>query len=103
MASIPAKPRQLDDLREHRAEILAIAARHGATNLSVFGSLARGENSTSSDIDLLVDFEEGRSLLDQLALEQELRTLLGAKVDVASRRGLKPRIRPKVLADALPL
>jgi predicted nucleotidyltransferase len=93
----------LDDLRHRRAEILTIAARYGAKNISLFGSLARGENSTSSDIDLLADFEEGRSLLDRLALERELQTLLGAKVDVASRCGLKRRIRPKVLADALPL
>jgi predicted nucleotidyltransferase len=90
-------------LKAMREEILRIAARHGARNLRVFGSVARGDADEQSDIDLLVEMEPGRSLLDHAALWLELQELLGRKVDVVSERGIKPRIRSRVLAEAVPL
>jgi predicted nucleotidyltransferase len=90
-------------LRRHRGDILRLAARHGAKNVRVFGSVARGEADRSSDLDLLVDFEPGRGLLDHGGLWLDLNELLGGKVDVVSARGLKPRIRRRVLQEARPL
>ena len=90
-------------LHEKREEILGIAARHGARNVRVFGSVARGESDRLSDVDLLVEFEAGRSLLDHAALWLELQELLERKVDVVSDRGIKPRIRDRVLREAVPL
>lgn len=90
-------------LRKKRVEILAVARRHGASNLRVFGSVARGEAGRRSDIDVLVDLEPGRSLLDHAALIIELSELLGRKVDVISARGLRPRMRERVLREAVPL
>jgi predicted nucleotidyltransferase len=95
------KPEAL--LKEKREEILRIAARHGARNVRVFGSLARGEADAQSDIDLLVEFEPDRSLLDHAALWLELQELLGCKVDVVSEGGVKVRIRDRVLREALPV
>lgn len=90
-------------LESKRTEILRIAAKHGASNVRVFGSVARGEADEQSDIDLLVDLEPGRSLLDQAALWLELQEILAHKVDVVSSRGLKPHIREQVLQDAVAL
>jgi len=90
-------------LREKRDDILRIAARHGASNVRVFGSVARGDSDEQSDIDLLVAFEPGRSLLDHAALWLELQAALGRAVDVVSERGIKPRIRVRVLGEAVPL
>lgn len=98
-----AHMRTQDLLQEQRETIMGIAARHGATNLRVFGSVARGEANPDSDIDLLVSFDSHVSLLDHAALIRELQDLLGHKVDVASDRGLKPRIRDRVLREAVPL
>ncbi len=95
------KPEAL--LKEKREEILRIAARHGARNVRVFGSVARGEADAQSDIDLLVEFEPDRSLLDHAALWLELQELLGCKVDVVSEDGVKARIRDRVLREALPV
>jgi len=92
-----------DLLRERREEILQVAAKHGARNVRVFGSIARGEDDETSDIDLLVEFESGRSLLDHASLWLELQELLGCKVDVVSDRGIKPRMRDRVLREAVPL
>ncbi|HNX10264.1 MAG TPA: nucleotidyltransferase family protein [Methanothrix sp.] len=86
-----------------RDDVLRIAARHGARNVRVFGSVARGDADEKSDIDLLVEFEPGRSLLDHAGLWMDLQELLGCKVDVVSERGIKPRIRERVLQEALPL
>ena len=91
------------EIAEKRAEILRVAAAHGARNIRVFGSVARGEASGESDLDLLVDFDPGRSLLDHAALQIELEKLLGRRVDVASERGLRPRLRERVLREARPL
>jgi predicted nucleotidyltransferase len=92
-----------EQLKEKREEILRIATRHGARNVRVFGSVVRGEADEDSDIDFLVELERGRSLLDHAALLLELQELLGRKVDVVSDRGIKPRIRERVLREALPL
>lgn len=90
-------------LRAKRDEILQICAKYGARNVRVFGSVARGEADEQSDIDLLVEFEPNRSLLDHAGLWVELQELLGVKVDVVSEHGLKPRIRQRVLQEAIPL
>jgi len=90
-------------LKEKREEIFRIASKHGAYNVRVFGSVARGEAGEESDIDLLVGMEPGRSLLDHAALLLDLQELLGCKVDVVSDRGLKARIRKRVLREAIPL
>ncbi|UEC43203.1 MAG: Polbeta domain-containing protein [Methanothrix sp.] len=90
-------------LSSKREEILRIAAKHGARNVRVFGSIARGEDDEMSDIDLLVEFEAGRSLLDHAGLWLDLQELLGCKVDVVSERGIKPRIKERVLREAVPL
>ncbi len=90
-------------LKEKREEILRIAARHGASNVRVFGSVARGEANAQSDVDLLVELERGRSLLDHAALMLDLERLLGRRVDVATERGLKPQIREHILREAVRL
>ena len=91
------------DLEAKRQEILQVAARHGARNIRVFGSAARGEDRPDSDLDLLVEMESGRSLLDLVALGQELEELLQRKVDVLTDTSVHPAIRPHILADARPL
>jgi len=90
-------------LKEKREVILRICAKHGAHNVRVFGSVARGEADEQSDIDLIVEFDPERSLLDHAALWLELQDLLGCKLDVVSDRGIKPRIRERVLREAIPL
>ena len=89
-------------LREKRLEILEIAARRGATNVRVFGSVARGNADPQSDLDLLVDMEPGRSLMDLGGLWWELNELLQIKVDVVTEKGLRPRLRERVLEEAVP-
>jgi hypothetical protein len=88
-------------LHEKREEILRIAARHGARNVRVFGSMVRGEANQARDIDFLVEMEPGRSLLDLGGLQVELESLLGRRVDVVTVRGLKARIRDRVLREAV--
>lgn len=90
-------------LKEKRTEILDLAARHGARNLRVFGSVARGDARPDSDVDFVVDMEPGRSLLDLGGLLMDLQALLGCRVDVVTERGLKERIRARVLQEAVPL
>ncbi|MDP2744716.1 MAG: nucleotidyltransferase family protein [Dehalococcoidia bacterium] len=92
-----------ETLRSKREEILRIADRHGARNVRVFGSVARGEAKPASDIDILVEWEPGRSLLDHVALMQDLEDLLGTKVDVVTSDALHRYIRDEVLAEAKPL
>lgn len=93
----------LDTLRSRRDQVAAICPRHGASNVRVFGSVARGEATASSDIDLLVDFADDRTLLDQAGLARDLASLFGRPVDVVTEHGLKPAIRALVLAEAQPL
>jgi predicted nucleotidyltransferase len=90
-------------LQEKREAILQLAAKHGARNVRVFGSVARREADEQSDIDFLVEMEPGRSLLDMGGLLMELRELLGREVDIVTERGLKPRIRERVLQEAVAL
>jgi predicted nucleotidyltransferase len=90
-------------LREKRVEILEIAAKHGASNVRIFGSVARDEAGPDSDVDVLVDLEPGRTLLDHAGLMLDLERLLGCKVDVAVDGGLRERVRDRVLAEAVPL
>lgn len=93
----------LGPLSEHREEIIGIAARRGARNLRLFGSRARGEPGAGSDVDLLVELEPGRSLLDLVGLSQDLEELLGRRVDVVTDAGLSPYLRERVHAEAVPL
>lgn len=90
-------------LQDKRQEILRLAARHGATRLRIFGSLARGEATPHSDVDVLVAFEPGRSLLDLVALRQDLEDLLGRKIDVVSEQGLSPYLRERIVREAITL
>jgi predicted nucleotidyltransferase len=90
-------------LQSKRSQILQVAARHGARKVRVFGSVARGTAHRGSDIDFLVDMEEGRSLLDHAALIIDLERLLKRSVDVASERGLRRLVRKGVLKGAVAL
>ena len=90
-------------LQEKREDILRIASKRGASNVRVFGSVARGEADSESDIDLLVDLEPGRSPFDLGGLLMDLQDLLDHKVDVVTERGLRERIRERVLKEAIPL
>ncbi len=92
-----------DLLREKRAEILRTAAEHGAYNVRIFGSVARGEADDASDLDFLVEMEPGRSLLDLGGLLMDLQDLLGCSVDVVTEKGLRKRIRDQVLREAVAL
>ncbi len=90
-------------LKEHREDILRLAARHGAYNVRIFGSAARGEAGPESDIDVLVDLEQGRSLFDLGGLLMDLRDLLGCSVHLMTGGSLHWYIRDKVLKEAVPL
>lgn len=90
-------------IRTHRDEILRLAREHGAYNLRLFGSAARGDERLGSDLDVLVEMEPGRSLVDHVALKQDLEDLLGRDVDVVTETSLHPRIREKVLREAISL
>jgi len=93
----------MEMLIQRRDDILAVAEKRGAYNVRVFGSVARGEDDEDSDIDVLVDMEKGRSLLDLGGLLMDLRELLGCSVDVVTANGLRERIRDRVMRDAIPL
>jgi uncharacterized protein len=90
-------------LQEKREAILQLAAKHGARNVRVFGSVARHEANEQSDIDFLVDMEPGRSLMDQGGLLMDLRELLGREVDVVTEKGLYWLLRRRILKEARPL
>lgn len=90
-------------LNEKRDAILQLAAFYGAVNVRIFGSVARGDNVPESDIDFLVDLEANRSLFDLGGLLMDLQELLGHPVDVTTERGLRPRIRERVLRDVVQL
>ncbi len=95
--------KSLQSLREQREVILNVAAKHGASNVRVFGSVARGEADKASDIDFLVSFDPKRSLFDLGALIADLEDLLDAKVDVAPEDWLRPQVRDYAMRDATPL
>ena len=92
----------MDELiTQYREQILALAAEHGAFNVRVFGSVARGDDRPDSDIDILVDFEPGRDYFDQAGLLGDLRDLIGRPVDVIREPDLRERIKDEVLAQAI--
>jgi len=90
-------------LSDKRDAILRLAKKHGASNVRVFGSVARGEASEASDVDFLVDFPPNYSLLDRIGLKQDLEDLLGRKVDVVLAKRLREIIRDEILQDAVSL
>ena len=90
-------------LQAQRQAILQIAQTYGASNLRVFGSVARGEDDAASDLDFLVDLEPGRSLFDLGGLVMDLQELLECRIDVVTEKGLKQRIRDRVLQEAVKL
>ncbi len=100
MATLHRPVKQLADVRP---EILRISEAHGATRVRVFGSVARGEQTARSDLDLLIDLAPGRSLLDLVAIKQDLTDFLGREVDVVTEAGLSPYLREGVLHEAVAL
>jgi hypothetical protein len=93
----------LQFIEEKREQIVQIAEKHGARNVRLFGSVVRGESDDSSDVDFLVTLDENATLLNHAALVLELEELLGRRVEVASDRGLRPRIKDRVLSEAVSL
>ena len=90
-------------LRQRRKAVLACAARHGASNVRIFGSTSRGEDQQDSDVDLVVDFDRSVGLFALEALRRELSQILGVSVDVAPSDSLRPRVREEVDREAIPL
>jgi predicted nucleotidyltransferase len=94
----------LETLRaDRREDILRLARRRGARSVRVFGSVARGEANENSDLDLLVEWEPGRSLLDHAGLVQDLQELLGTKVHIGTEKSLHWYVRDRILREATPL
>jgi predicted nucleotidyltransferase len=93
----------LNNILDRREEILRIAAKHGASNVRIFGSVVRGQADAGSDLDILVHLNDECSLLDQVALMYDLEALLGCKVDVVEDDALHRSLRDSVLAEALAL
>ena len=93
----------LQTLRERRDPILRLAERYRASDMRVFGSVARGDNSEASDVDLLIKTNPGCSLFDLGGMLEDLQDLLGSRVDLVTEDGLKPRLRDRVLREAVPL
>jgi predicted nucleotidyltransferase len=92
-----------DVLKTKRHDILQLAAQHGAHHVRVFGSVARGDAGPTSDIDLLVQMDQGRSLLDLIELSQELESVLQCKVDILTDEGVSPYLKERIHAEAVPL
>ena len=90
-------------LKRNKHRILEIAREYGATSVRIFGSVARNEDDDKSDVDFLVELEPGRTLFDLGGMLMELRRLLGREVDVVTVRGLRDKIRDRVLKEAVPL
>jgi uncharacterized protein len=90
-------------LERHRSEILRVALAHGARNVRVFGSRARGEGGEQSDLDILVDLETGRTLLDLVRMKRELEELTHRDVDVVTDKGISPYLRDEILSQAVAL
>ena len=93
----------LSTIRQHRRQIEHISARHGVVRLRVFGSVARGEVTGTSDVDLLVKLDEARDLLDLIAFSQEVGEVIQCKVDAVSEDGLNPYLRDRILGEAISL
>ena len=93
----------LDQLIHHRDDLLALAGRHRASRIRVFGSVTRGDDHPGSDIDLLVDFAPDASLLDLVGLQQDAEALLGRPVDIVTPDSVSPFLRERILLEARPL
>ena len=89
--------------RARREAILRLAKNYGIRRVRLFGSVARGEDRPESDVDVLIEFEPGRSLLDQVGFRQDLEELLGRRVDVVSEGGISPYLEDRILSEAVPL
>lgn len=94
---------RVDQIRRQREAILKLAAGYGIGRVRIFGSVARGESHAESDLDVLVDFEPGRSLLDQVGFQQDLEALIGCRVDVVAEGGISPYLEARILQEAVPL
>jgi predicted nucleotidyltransferase len=92
-----------EQIRSRRDEILRVARANGATRVRVFGSIARGTARPDSDLDLLLELEPGRHLLDLVAIKQDLEDLLGREVHVVTEAAISPRFREAILRDVIPL
>ena len=90
-------------LRQHRNTIYELAQKHGAQSVSVFGSLARGDDNSNSDIDLLIELDPKRSLLDVISMKYAIEDLTGRKVDIVTRKGISPYLVEQILEEAVPL
>jgi uncharacterized protein len=90
-------------LRKHRKRILELAKQHGVEKVRLFGSVVRGEDTETSDIDFLIELAPGRSLLDRIAFIQDMEDLLGRKVDAVTLPGIHETFRDHILAEAAPL
>jgi uncharacterized protein len=101
MSQIPSAITQ--QIQTQRQAILHLAQTYGATNLRIFGSVARGEDTPTSDLDMIIDLEPNRSLFDLGGLAMDLQDLLGCPVDIVTEKGLKQRIRDRVLREAINL
>lgn len=93
----------LEQIKERALSVRDIAARHGARNIRIFGSVVRNEAGADSDVDLLVDMDDDRSLLDLVAVERELGELLNRKVDIVVDGGISPYLRDRIYAEAIPI
>jgi predicted nucleotidyltransferase len=94
---------RLHEVRNHREAIMRLAAKHGVRRVRLFGSVVRGEEHEGSDLDVLADFEPGRSLLDQVGFEQDLESLLGCRVEVVAEGGISPYLEARIEHEAVPL
>jgi predicted nucleotidyltransferase len=94
---------RIDEVRRQRQAILRLAKEYGIREVRIFGSVARGEAATGSDLDVLVEFEPGRSLLDQVGFEQDLRALLSCEIDLVAKGGISPYLEERILREAVPL
>lgn len=90
-------------IKNRREDIVKITKKYGAKNVRVFGSMSRGEEDMDSDLDIIVEMEQGSSLLDIIAIKQDIEELLGRKVDVVTEASISPYIRDEVLKEAVSL
>ena len=90
-------------LHARRTDVLRVAAAYGGRNVRLFGSVARGQDTPTSDVDLLVTLDAGRTLLDLIAIQQDLEDLLGCSVDVVTEESISPYLRERILQEAVPL
>ena len=93
----------IEILKDKRDQIMRLAALYGVERMRIFGSLARGQATSESDIDFLVAFRRGKTLLDLIGFKQDLENLLGQKVDVVSEGGVSPHLRNRIFGEAVSL